>query len=546
MSAEGDVTQPLRNAVVEVQGGNLAEPLGVRTDAEGIFQLLNLQPGSFRLRVSKASFVPVEYGQDGPGRPGVPIVLTAGENVNGLTVVLRRGGLIAGRVVDESGAPVRGAPVVLMQYRTFGGERRLAAMPGPWSVTDQLGEYRISGILTGDYVLGAYPPGEYRFIAPGQMPAPDGETRVVTQAEFAWAERQLGTLRPGTNVFGAASQDSPPPPGRRIVRVPIFYPNVLDPAEAAFLSIKEAEQRFGTDFVMRAAAAARIQGCVVGPDGQPVTDAVLTVGGATIGLKDCAFTIDNLLPGRHMLVARSRDAELVASEEIQLTGDDILDLQLQLRPAAASVTGRILLSLSSQPPPPDLAHIRVRLLRLRPSLATVSAVTDAAGLFAIPKLGEGQYQLDTTLGTSEVARFGPWMVDEVLANGQNVTEGAIDVRPGTSVELSITLTDRPTQLSGLLHVGEHTASGYYIIVFPVEPERRQVGSRRFPPPVRTRPDGTFDVAGLPLGSYLVAALSAVTNDQLQDSAFVQTLAAHAVTVLFEDASRKQRVALRLK
>ncbi len=533
---------PLRNAVVEIQWGR-DNTLAVRTDFDGRFEFRGLPAGDYRVSGSKVAYVPTEFGREVGARQGVRITLKAGEQLDGVTLVLRLGAVITGRVINEFGSPVSGSPVVLMRYLSVGGERRLFAVPGPWATTDQTGGYRIVGIDSGEYVMAAYPPGEYRFIAPGQMPAPDAPTREVTAADLAWAEAQRTADRRGV-VPGSVRPSVAPPAGRRISRVPVFYPDVLNPADAAFVSLAAGEARSAVDFTMRPAATAQIQGCVVGQDGQPAPDATLSIGGATVGLSGCQFTIDNLQPGRHTLVARSKDRLLTASLDIDLTGSDVSDVQLVLQPAA-SVSGRIILPGSPGQPVGDLSQVTVTLFRIQP-VVTLSAVTDTNGGFTLPAVGPGRYYVRTALGTSDLALGSGWMVDRVETNGRQAANAAIDVSPGEQLNVTIALADGRTELSGVVQSADRSAVGYHVVVFPTDPESRILGSLRFPLPVKTSTAGTFHLAGLPLGSYHVVALSSVTDADLLDSEFLKNLDGRSSVVVFTKDTRKHAVMLRVR
>ena len=63
--------------------------------------------------------------------------------------------MIAGRITDEFGEPIAGAQVQAQRYSySPGGERRLTYAAPPAS-SDDLGQFRLFGLMPGDYIVSA-------------------------------------------------------------------------------------------------------------------------------------------------------------------------------------------------------------------------------------------------------------------------------------------------------------------------------------------------------------------------------------------------------
>jgi hypothetical protein len=324
------------------------------------------------------------------------------------------------------------------------------------------------------------------------------------------------------------------------VKVPIYYPDVFDPADASFLHLKAGDALENLVVLMRASTTARIEGCVLDTTGQPAKGVTITVRNSTVGLADCHFAIGDLVPGRYVIVARSRADGLAASQEVYLQGDDLTGLRLVLQ-RTTTVAGS-LVPVASEGAPAPIGGVRVQLLRFQPSLVSLSAMSDREGRFAIPDVVPGRYQVNLTAGTSEAARAGDLFISEVASNGQPVSHDAIEIS-GDRSELRIAVTKGLTRLVGSVSNGQQPVAGQYVVVFPREKEQRLLGSRRFPWPVRTATDGTFEVTGLPIGAYLAAVVSDVSSQQLLDSSFLEALAASAGTVVFSAEAQERRVSL---
>jgi hypothetical protein len=63
--------------------------------------------------------------------------------------------VIAGVVLDEFGDPAMNVPVRALRLGYRNGER--FALPGGTATTDDLGAYRLAGLLPGEYIVTAVP-----------------------------------------------------------------------------------------------------------------------------------------------------------------------------------------------------------------------------------------------------------------------------------------------------------------------------------------------------------------------------------------------------
>jgi hypothetical protein len=75
----------LKTATVQLQSlQDLAHTISVVTDVGGRFELKGIDPGRYRLKVSRTGFVTQEYGQKTPNDPGAEIRLAPGQNLRDL------------------------------------------------------------------------------------------------------------------------------------------------------------------------------------------------------------------------------------------------------------------------------------------------------------------------------------------------------------------------------------------------------------------------------------------------------------------------------
>jgi hypothetical protein len=150
MSAEG---RPLRRAQVRAQAPELKGGRTASTDTEGYYELTELPAGRYTLRVSRSGCVSLAFGQRYPGELNVPVRLGSGETLENINFALPRGGVIAGRIVDEIGDPIAGVSVFAMQLRYFSGRRRIVPVETLSIRTDDTGQYRLVGLTPGEYYV---------------------------------------------------------------------------------------------------------------------------------------------------------------------------------------------------------------------------------------------------------------------------------------------------------------------------------------------------------------------------------------------------------
>jgi carboxypeptidase family protein len=113
------------------------------TDDDGRYSFAELEPGPYRLAVQKAGYVPL----DAATLPTYWVV--AGQTLDIATVSLQKSGAIAGRILDPSGEPLVDVNVRAMKPGATAVANAAA------SHTNDLGEFRVFGLLPGEYIIAA-------------------------------------------------------------------------------------------------------------------------------------------------------------------------------------------------------------------------------------------------------------------------------------------------------------------------------------------------------------------------------------------------------
>ena len=83
---------------------------------------------------------------------------------------------------------------------------------------------------------------------------------------------------------------------------------------------------------------------------------------------------------------------------------------------------------------------------------------------------------------------------------------------------------------------QSNATGYFVLVFPAAREGLPPASRRVKF-TRSATDGSFRVAGLPAGNYLVAALSTLQSGEWQNPELLDRLAARADRITLSEGQQ---------
>jgi len=539
--------KPLARAIVTIHAGD-GERLTV-TDDEGRFLFEGLVPGRYLLNATKVGWTPSYYGSTRPGRPpGVRIAVTAGTRTD-VDVPIVRGGVLAGRIVDQEGRPMARQSPWILEQRMVGDQMMLARTRFPYSVgtfergTDDLGEFRLFGLPPGTYYLAVSPS-----ITPG--------ARLTTDSEVRWAFQPPGTDR------GAA-----PEPGPVAGYTRFYYPGTPDPGAARAIVVGPGEVRDGLDFSVDFVSVSRIEGVVLRPDGQPAagTRVSLEVRNPTVSLEGATrtvaanpagqFVFQNVAPDAYRISARAAsDAptvlDLWGHADVAVSGVDVQGIAVSLAPAAV-ITGRLDFVATSLAPPTDLTTVRLHFLGAdamaqalvgASSLATQhQATVDADGAFRVVGLPPDRYLATATWPGMRTGDSG-WWLTTVQVGDRDLGDAPIPVNPNEDVsDVTLGFADRIGTIEGTLtDANGRPAPEYVVIAFPVERTSWTTTSRRMVPAVQPATDGRFRVTGLLPGEYYLAVVTEVDPDEATAARFLDTLIPMAMRVTIADGETRRQ------
>jgi hypothetical protein len=459
-------------------------------------------------------------------------------------LTLARGGVLSGTVFDEHGQPMPGVPVMPWEVRTaLSGERTLdfPATGGESVTTDDRGAYRVYGLPPGEYTIGT---AWFYSGAPSAL-------RVPTDAEIRAAF--LAVTQP-PSLPPAAPPPAPPSSPFTYNYTRVFLPDSIDPLAATTVQLAAGDEREGLDLHMQLRPMSKIEGVVMGPDGPPSTFVELMlfrrnrVQALTSTMvwsagRDGRFTSVSLGPGDYTMRASTKAVgdtpAMWAMTDVSIAGADPVQVTLRLEPAMV-LTGRIAFEATTQPPPADVSRVRLTLLSTAANgvATTGTAVIEPSGAFSISGVMPGSFRVAATMPNPAAPGRPIWTLRSVMSGERDLTDVPIDVGPGSTPSLTVTLTDQVSELSGTLtDASGRPATDYFLVVLPADRKYWALSSRRI---VNARPDvrGQFVFRALPPGDYRIAATRDLVPRDLTDANALSQLNDRSTAVTLAPGEKK--------
>ena len=461
---------PLRKATVRLTAHQDSISLSADTDAEGRFEFTALPPGTYRVSASRDGF--------DPGSPGTVVSLGPDSHVTDATIRLKPLSIISGHVVDEDGEPADHAQVLLFKASFRDGTKRWVNRGS--STTNDAGEYKVSNLRPGRYILEAVDP-----------------------------------RPPADNRYGSRPAMFSPPS---------YYPNAISQQQASPVDVGLGAEVRGIDIhlsKMASPPAFHVRGRVTGLAGD--SRVVLSVGLLTAENELITRTSANppdygfdltAPPGQYTIAAAENlrgDPRVYASAPLTLTGE-VANVLLTLA-AGPQMTGRIVVAESGTQL--SLQGLQVELLD------TFShghdARCDAAGRFVF----SAPFMPDVY--TLRVLPLPDGLfVRDVRLGGQAISADHFEI--SVSGQLEIVLSSMSGTIIGSVHdADDRPFPNSSVTLIDLDGRSR---------PSRTGVDdaGNFRFTGLRPGKYSLSAWEEVDDDLWQDPEFRKKYEGHAIEV----------------
>ena len=532
----------MRKAQVRLSSASPRQTRTTATDAEGRFSFPQLPAGDYTLIATKPGYLEMAYGarRPGAGVPGTSIKLAPGQQIADIVFRIPRGGVISGVVTDEFGDPAFGVPVRSMRFGYENGVR--VAQPAATATTDDLGAYRIAGLLPGEYVVSAVPRDSVA------AAAASAESLRARQVQILAEARASGTDRAAAASFERARQElgrdpAAPPDSKGYVAV--YHPSSATPGGARRVSVGVSEQLSAIDIQLQALETGSVMGTVTRPDGAPVAGRVqlldpgmpianLAVWFRTAG-SNGRFTFHGVPPGAYVVSAQASAGkpgqELTATVGAQVSEGGTHDVALTLR-AGVSASGSVdLASLRGV----DLRRVQVDLMKITTAaeweVPLGTDVPDAEGRFVIHGLSPGLYRIGVR-GLPDGWNLESAVFDDTDAADRHLRIETQPVSGGV-----FTFTTRRAGVTGVVTNGGRPVSDQAVLIFPGDAELWVPRSRRIH---IAQPDaeGRYAIQGLPPGEYRIAVVVPPEPGQQFDHEFLSQAARGATTIVIAAGEQK--------
>jgi protocatechuate 3,4-dioxygenase beta subunit len=511
-----DSGRPLRRARVTVTSPELgtAATRSTSTDMAGRYEIRELPAARYRVAVTRAGYLPLDYGQRRPGEQGRPIQLTDSQVMERIDFALPRMSVITGRVTDETGEAMEGVTVVASRSLYFEGRRKL--VPITTATTDDEGEYRLQKLPPATYV-------------------------VMASTRETWTVTDAGK----ETVFGYA---------------PTYFPGLTNGTEARRINVGLGQQVPSIDLSLIPGRAARITGTAVDSKGVPFSRVNLSddirglnfasfrgAGSATVS-GDGAFTISNITPGEYRLSASRLAGDPAGEPEIAemtivVDGADLENLSLT-GTVGGTVSGRVVADGATSP---KWSSVRVEVrqpLRNQSSPGVLGAFRNSGSSVA---KDDGSFVVEHVFDRARFQVNLPegWMVKSITQGGRDIADGELSLRSREELrDVEIVITDRMTTVAGqLMDAKNQPIHDATVVVFSADSQRWFESSRGVK---AARPDqqGHWRVRALPPGEYLAIALEYIEDTAWNDPDYLESLRQFATKVTLGEGG-SETVSLKL-
>ena len=455
--------EPLARARVALSISGTAQQQIARviTSEDGRFAFTRLAAGKYSLQGAKRGFVAAAYEQHEQFWTG--IVTGAGLDTENLRLQLTPLAFLSGKVLDESGEPVRQASVALYRRMTTAGLSR-TFVAGRDS-TDDLGYFEFPAMPPGDYFVAAS--GKPWYAVHARLAAQEGAPAAAD------VSKTLDVTYPTTYYDGAAeSNDATPITAKAGDRLRIDLH--LNPVPSLHLIFRPAEgtQGFGVpSFQKRVFDATETLQSV---ESQWVAPGVWEVSGVPAG--------------RYTVTGRGQGNQHSGEFSLRQDGQE---LDLSRGEASAQVVVRI------KTPPDETAPAQLFVgLRNAERRFVANQTADSSGVVTFQNLAPGHYTI--VIGSQAKA----YSVNRITSQAGESSGGEVEIAAGASLDLTAYLYAGVVDIEGVVKRGDKRASGIMVALVPKDPEAHLELFRRD----QSDLDGSFIVRGVIPGTYTIIAV----------------------------------------
>ncbi|MGB8010671.1 MAG: carboxypeptidase-like regulatory domain-containing protein [Terriglobales bacterium] len=427
------------------------------TGDDGRFEF-HVPKGKYSLEGAKRGFITALYNQH--ERFSSAIVTGADVDTESLVLRLTASAVLTGRVLDESGEPVRNAQIMVYRQEHALGESRTAVVGG--AVTDDQGRYEVTPIEEGTYFVSAKASPWYAVhpVANGEgatnRASPvdsslDVSYPITYYGDATEAEGAAPILVRGGDRLEAEIHMSPVPSVHLLVRVPeggdfpVLYKTTFDGAE------------------------------------QPEAHSVTNVASGV-------YELSGIAAGRYTLRMPGSNGRTKEPTEVSLGSGGELDVSGFRATSEIKATVQIADAVSI---PADL-----RILLRNSKGRMFRYIVDEKGKAELSDVIAGRYEISAE---SPGQRYA---VVRIVSEAGTVSGHGLNVPAGASLNVALSLVGGSVTVDGFAKREGKAVSGAMIILIPKDAEADRDRFRRDESDL----DGSFTLREVIPGSYTVIAI----------------------------------------
>jgi len=487
---------PLRKAHVSlISVEDPTRTVAAVTNADGRFALKSIEPGPYRLYVTRVGFVSEGYGQRKPDAPGAVLTLRAGQDLKDLQFRLIPAGVISGKIYDDDGEPLPN--VMVNAFRQVYSEGKRARAQASSVSTNDLGEYRLFDLAPGRYFVSCVYPRWNR--GGGEVDSTDAEKEGYAK---------------------------------------LYYPGTPEVAKAGAIAIKAGEEASSIDILMRKAPVYQVRGIVYNHiTHKPGVGVMLLLlpkttnhewdntAQATVQKPDGSFVIQEVLPGSYTLSSFwfEEGINYVNRQTVDVGNADVEGIAITVVPGT-NISGRIV--WEGQP------ALEKEELTVIPQAADVHFGVRGQGkvgrdnLFTLKGLGEGTYHA-VVLGMTKDCYIKDMRYGEssALKDGFTVTRG-------DAGSLEIVVSSRGARVQGtVMDEDGLPQAGVSVVLVPELSQRENFQKYKTE---STDQYGQFDLRGIAPGDYKLFSWVEVEAGAWEDPEFLRPFEEKGQRITLQD------------
>jgi hypothetical protein len=460
-------------------------PVFTASDAAGRFSFEAVVAGEFDLTAQRSGFPQQEFGQKTLAESlGSAVITGPGLDMEHLVFRLIPPSAISGRVVDDQGDPVQRAMVELFRSSVQAGKRRVVFHR--YAYTDDIGEFRISGLGAGSYYLS-----------------------VAGQPWYASMETGGAlALRPGQRGSTLARNAYPV----------TYYPDTTDPRAASPVVLKPG-QEFVANVEMRTESGVQVTATLRGAtENVQVAMSAPGIEGNDIFVRASAAggpvaIFNGIVQGHYRVFASvNGQADQVGMKDIEVGSSD-LDVQLDPE-GTPRVMGKVELDGG------EADALRGAYVHLYDTEKNRSG--------ALPVLPDGSFTGPVPLGRYSVSIGGVknLSLQGLTIDGAPVPEAVLDIEAPVPREMKIRATFSSARVQGHVYRDGALISGALVVLAPAIESTNVFDFHAY----QTDADGSFDFRAIKPGRYVLIAAEDGTDLEYANPAVLAPLRAKGTAI----------------